>query len=115
MGRAALGRVCAVAGCGRPHAARGWCNRHYQRWLRWGSAEYEPPNSPKAGRVCRKADCGRPHHAKGLCLRCYQVAWWRRKRLDGTEKWRRRRAAKPVALPKTTPFGVRMVDEDGKA
>lgn len=28
---------CAVESCGARTRARGWCNPHYQRWLRWGS------------------------------------------------------------------------------
>lgn len=24
--------TCSVAGCGKPHLARGWCNQHYIRW-----------------------------------------------------------------------------------
>jgi len=27
---------CTVAGCGSPHAARGYCRTHYSRWLRHG-------------------------------------------------------------------------------
>lgn len=25
-------RICTVAGCDRPHSARGWCRVHYYRW-----------------------------------------------------------------------------------
>jgi len=28
---------CTIKGCNRPQAARGWCPRHHQRWLRHGS------------------------------------------------------------------------------
>ena len=25
-------RLCSIEGCNKPHKARGWCNKHYQRW-----------------------------------------------------------------------------------
>lgn len=31
--------VCSIAGCGRPHLARGWCNKHYLRWKQHGNPE----------------------------------------------------------------------------
>jgi hypothetical protein len=31
-------RRCSIEGCNRPHEARGWCSKHYQRWLRTGEA-----------------------------------------------------------------------------
>lgn len=27
---------CSVVGCDLEYAGRGYCNRHYQKWLRWG-------------------------------------------------------------------------------
>lgn len=32
-------RVCAAPGCERRATSRGWCKRHYDRWLRTGSVE----------------------------------------------------------------------------
>jgi hypothetical protein len=29
-------RTCSVAGCGSPVNARGWCNAHYLKWLKYG-------------------------------------------------------------------------------
>lgn len=30
------GRACSIEGCNRQVYSRGWCNRHYQRWARFG-------------------------------------------------------------------------------
>lgn len=32
-------RVCSLVGCDGQVYARGWCNRHYQRWLKHGDPE----------------------------------------------------------------------------
>lgn len=29
-------RTCSIDGCERPHEARGWCNRHYEKWRAHG-------------------------------------------------------------------------------
>lgn len=29
-------RTCSVEGCGRPFRSKGWCNMHYQRWIKYG-------------------------------------------------------------------------------
>ncbi len=31
-----LSPVCAIDGCGKPRANRGWCHAHYHRWQRHG-------------------------------------------------------------------------------
>ena len=28
--------TCAIAGCWHLVAGRTWCNKHYQRWQKWG-------------------------------------------------------------------------------
>jgi hypothetical protein len=33
--------TCSIPSCGRPVRTRGWCNRHYQRWLRLGDPKGE--------------------------------------------------------------------------
>ena len=51
--------VCSVDGCGREVNARGWCERHYQRWRAHGDPEhvpyssYIPRNKLPAGRAAR--------------------------------------------------------------
>lgn len=37
-------RICDIVGCERKSIARGWCNRHYLRWLKHGD--------PLAGGTC---------------------------------------------------------------
>lgn len=34
-------RPCSIESCHQPRYARGWCEPHYRRWLRWGGAEVE--------------------------------------------------------------------------
>lgn len=29
-------KICKIKGCKNPHMARGWCNKHYARWLKHG-------------------------------------------------------------------------------
>ena len=29
-------KKCSVDGCNKPHSARGWCRKHYERWARQG-------------------------------------------------------------------------------
>lgn len=29
-------RICSIHDCGKPHMARGWCEKHYDRWKRHG-------------------------------------------------------------------------------
>ena len=29
-------RTCSIDGCEKPHDARGWCRKHYQRWQKHG-------------------------------------------------------------------------------
>lgn len=42
-------QVCSIEECGRATLARGWCGKHYQRWVSSGEAGYNsPPNQRKA-------------------------------------------------------------------
>lgn len=70
-------RVCAVAGCDRPHQARGLCVAHYTRWRRSGhTGATEVGGRSARGAVCTVAGCDRPHQARGLCPTHYSR--WRR-------------------------------------
>lgn len=37
-------RLCSIAGCSKPHTARGWCHMHYERWRRRGSLDNPRPS-----------------------------------------------------------------------
>lgn len=38
-------RKCSKQGCGRPELARGYCNKHYKAWRKWGDPD-GPPRIP---------------------------------------------------------------------
>lgn len=53
-----VARTCAVDGCESPHKARGWCTRHYDRWLHNGDVRADLPrygkvSTPPAARFWR--------------------------------------------------------------
>lgn len=59
-------KVCAVEGCERPSKTRGWCAKHYERWLRHGDPmlviERRPCSDP-----CSVHGCEKLVFCKGLC------------------------------------------------
>ena len=34
-----MGRICNVQGCANPHRAKGFCNRHYERFRKYGNPQ----------------------------------------------------------------------------
>jgi hypothetical protein len=40
---------CAIDDCGAIHHGRGWCHKHYHRWLRHGDPLYILPQGVKLG------------------------------------------------------------------
>jgi Recombination endonuclease VII len=54
--------TCSVAGCTAPPFARGWCSKHYTRWLRHGDPNVTTRNPPST------ADATEKH-----CPRCGNV------------------------------------------
>lgn len=34
------GQLCSIEGCDNPSKTRGWCKKHYARWLRYGDPNY---------------------------------------------------------------------------
>ena len=47
-------RKCSIDGCDSPHRSRGFCSRHYQRWLANGDPFYQRPLRPIADRFNEK-------------------------------------------------------------
>ena len=62
--RADLQKACSVVGCETIAKTKGYCGAHYQRWRRFGDAEFVPP---EANKVCRINNCDRVTNARGLC------------------------------------------------
>ncbi len=59
-------RFCEIAGCDRPHYAKGCCTMHYQRLLITGTTDKRA-----YPRVCSVEECGAPVEARGLCSKHY--------------------------------------------
>jgi hypothetical protein len=59
--------LCSIEGCGRLHAARGWCAMHYYRWQRHGTTS--PSTVPTAAhRFWKRVDKnGVVHPTLGPC------------------------------------------------
>jgi hypothetical protein len=74
--------TCSIEGCDRDiHTNRGWCELHYQRWVRRGDAAWEPPAKVSTA-ACSVDGCDEPVHAKGLCRVDYHRAIYRARRLS---------------------------------
>ena len=58
---------CSVAGCDRPHKARGYCRAHYEQLYRLGFATPRPIRRRAAGRLCSVPGCSRPHCKRDYC------------------------------------------------
>ena len=59
-------RLCTIEDCDSPVLARGWCNKHYQRWHRHGDpGTLMVTGYGQAG--CDVEGCERPHSSRGFC------------------------------------------------
>lgn len=52
-------KVCAVEGCGRQAAARGWCKMHWARWKKHGDPLGGNWDKPKLAQFCEIDGCDR--------------------------------------------------------
>jgi hypothetical protein len=94
--------ACSVPDCDRPISSRGWCRRHYVRWLRTGdplTVRRRGP-APKAT-VCAVEGCQGVPEGRGMC-RIHYSRW----RFHGdplvvlTPGQRRDPAKKPILPPR---------------
>lgn len=79
-------RICSVEGCGKDHAAHGYCWSHHGRWKRYGDPlasrpRYDPPE-------CSIDGCSKPAKARGWC-----DAHWQRWQKNGDPLGSKPRAA----------------------
>lgn len=63
--------TCSYSECESPASRRGWCNAHYQRWLKHGDPALG--GRPRIARdpECSVDDCKAPVKARGLCSAHY--------------------------------------------
>lgn len=66
-----VAKLCSIDGCYKKNLARGWCQKHYQRWKRHGD-----PTLLIIRSTCSFEGCENKHHAKGFCETHY-TRWWR--------------------------------------
>lgn len=73
--------TCSIEGCERPAKTRGWCQKHYVRWLAHGDPMIVlPPGKPRR----RCTVCGEPARSHGFCG--VHLGKWRR---HGDPLWTR--------------------------
>jgi hypothetical protein len=69
--------VCSVEGCGGPHRSKGYCDKHYQRFLRHGGTDKKKTGIPSRKHLpCSFEGCKFKQMAKGYCQKHYSR--WRK-------------------------------------
>lgn len=68
-------RLCSVDGCSTKYDSNGYCQKHYQRWKKYGDPlrvlevhEYKKP----LPRFCSLPDCSSPYKSDGYCSKHYE-------------------------------------------
>lgn len=59
--------TCSVDGCETPATSRGWCNKHYTRWQRWGDPTIIKRAKKSPHSTCTVDGCNKPHKSLGYC------------------------------------------------
>lgn len=72
-------KSCSIEGCTSPVAGRGWCSKHYQRWVRHGDPEHPTRYTTSRAQEtqCSVPGCPDIAWARGWC----RLHWtrWKRK------------------------------------
>lgn len=65
---------CSVAGCDELPRTRGWCQRHYLKWLRYGDPTVVKRHRDGVWPTCSRPDCTNTTRkgARGLCKLHYE-------------------------------------------
>lgn len=92
-------KICLIEECDSKQIARGWCSKHYQRWLRTGDPLKVRQNKENSG-VCSILNCGRVYYGLDFCERHYK---------------RFKKYGDPLAARKPMPsgYGKGWYDSDG--
>ena len=64
-------KLCSIDGCNDKVAGRGFCSKHYQRWVHHGDPLVMKRRTKQA-EICEKTDCNSPGYMRGLCLSHYR-------------------------------------------
>lgn len=103
--------TCSIKDCGDPVDSRGWCNRHYTRWLRHGDplagARFRAKRGSRS--ICTVDDCEKQVDGLGYCY-----LHWQRWRKFGDPLVVTRRAYAPEGSNYLLPNGYRMIKADGR-
>lgn len=65
---------CAITGCEAKELVRGWCTKHYNRWVRYGDPEADVRHRSKDGGTgwCSVDGCEKRAHSRRFCPAHYQ-------------------------------------------
>lgn len=69
-----MSKICTIEKCGIEIHAKGLCNIHYRRKLKFGNPLYERIKELKK---CSIDGCGKKHYGLGLCKRHHHLRWVR--------------------------------------
>jgi hypothetical protein len=64
--------TCDVDGCDQPRLnSRGWCSRHYLRWVKHGDPTVDKRSGRRPTMLCSIDGCDRIFYCKGFCKKHY--------------------------------------------
>ena len=72
---ASVTQICSIEGCPNPPRSRGWCDKHYYRWRKYGDPNvFLQEHYVRRGSVpvCKVEGCEGGHEAFGLCRKHYR-------------------------------------------